>query len=241
MALRAVLFDFGGTLFSYRDFGRHTFELIVEGARRLGVEAEPHAAVSAYRAASEDAFREFFPEPYYLHRDLFHETFRRFARQLGGEADAAYLDWFHAAMRQLVLERFELRPDCRETLEGLRAAGLHVGIVSNIDDDYLEPMLERTALHSCLDSWLSSERARSCKPHAAIFEQALARAGAAPGQALFVGDSPEHDVAGARALGLRTALLREAGTTPPGAGAGTAGEPHHEIERLEEVLDLALR
>ena len=47
------------------------------------------------------------------------------------------------------------------------------------------------------------------KPHAPIFEAALARLGQPdPSRVLVVGDSLDHDVAGGRAAGMLTALIR---------------------------------
>lgn len=46
------------------------------------------------------------------------------------------------------------------------------------------------------------------KPHNAIYEQAGRAAGLPPNRMLAVGDSLDHDVAGGRAAGLRTALVR---------------------------------
>jgi HAD superfamily hydrolase (TIGR01459 family) len=47
------------------------------------------------------------------------------------------------------------------------------------------------------------------KPHRAIFEHAMATAAMGPAaRAVMVGDSPEHDVAGAGAIGLATLLVR---------------------------------
>lgn len=47
------------------------------------------------------------------------------------------------------------------------------------------------------------------KPRPAIFEHAIATAAMGPGaHVVMIGDSPEHDVAGARAIGLSTLLVR---------------------------------
>jgi HAD superfamily hydrolase (TIGR01509 family) len=238
MRPRAVLFDFGGTLFSYREVqGRAFYPLLLEALERLGVRAAPREAGRAFRRAGAATWSAFQPLPYYLHKDLFQDQFRRFAAELGAAASPADLEWFHEAQRRLVQGAFSLRPGCVETLRRIRAAGLHAAIVSNIDDDYLEPMLERARLREHLDAWTSSEAARSCKPHAAIFEQALAKAGARAEQAVFVGDSPVHDIAGARRLGLRTVLIRDGEGETPGQ-VGEAAEPHHEIEDLRELPGL---
>lgn len=239
MSPRAVFFDFGGTLFSYRSVQGQAFQPLVRAAlARLGLAPEEDAVGRAWRRASADAFRAFHDRPYYLHKELFQDTFRRFAAELGGAAAETDLEWYHEAQRELVVQGFELRPGCVETLSALRRAGLHTAIVSNIDDDYLLPMLERAGLAEHLDAWTSSEAARSCKPDALIFEHALGRAGVGAEEAVFVGDSPEHDIAGALRLGLRTILIRDGDLENPGAGAGEAGAPHHVIDDLREIPPL---
>ena len=236
----AVFFDFGGTLFSYRRVGGGTGTVIRDAVMKLAVPLEPGRIGSAYNDAMRDAYLALQDRPYYLHRDLFEDSWRRFARALGAEPTDAWLRDLIDGQRRVVTEQFELRDDCVETLEALRASGACVAVVSNIDDDYLHPMIERAGLGKLLHHWTSSEEARSCKPHAGIYRYACAKAGCAPEQVLFVGDSPEQDIAGARALGMTTALLREEGAPPPGSGVGASVEPHHHISRLSEVLPLAL-
>lgn len=239
MRPRAVLFDFGGTLFSYRDVQGQAFRpLFAEALARLGVRADPAALGRAWRRASAATWREYNARPYYLHKELFQDNFRRFAAELGAEAGPADLEWFHEKQRELVRERFSLRPGCKEMLARLRAGGLHAAIVSNIDDDYLEPMIERAGLRDSLDAWTSSEAARSCKPDAAIFELALAKAGARAQECVFVGDSPVHDIAGARRLGMRTILIRDGDGEAPGAAEGEAAEPHHVVLELGQIPSL---
>jgi len=239
MRPRAVLFDFGGTLFSYREVqGRAFRPLLAEALARLGVRVAPGEVGRAWKRAAAASWREFNPRPYYLHKDLFQDNFRRFAAELGAAASPADLEWFHEAQRDLVREGFALRPGCKEMLARLRSAGLHAAIVSNIDDDYLEPMLERAGLRGSLDAWTSSEAARSCKPHAAIFELALEKAGARAEESVFVGDSRVHDVAGARRLGMRTVLIRDGEGEAPGSAEGEAGEPHHVVEDLRQIPEL---
>jgi len=237
----AVFFDFGGTLFSYRSVqGRSFYPILLEGLERLGVSVESREAGRAWQKASAESFREHHPLDYYLHKDLFQDIFRRFAVHVGGEASPADLEWFHEAQRRMVVDGFELRPGCVEMLQRLRGAGVHAGIVSNIDDDYLLPMLERAGLLDHLDAWTSSEEASSCKPHRGIYDHALRKADTAAERSMFVGDSPEHDIIGARRLGMQTILIRDENVETPGAGAGEAAEPHHRVTALSSVADLVL-
>lgn len=50
----------------------------------------------------------------------------------------------------------------------------------------------------------SAEQAGIAKPHPDIFRQALAKAGVAPQEAVYVGDDPVCDMQGAMAAGMRT-------------------------------------
>ena len=236
----AVFFDFGGTLFSYRQVGGGTGRLIYDAVGRLGVQVEPGHVGRAYRDATRDAYLAVQERPYYLHRELFEDTWRRFARELGAEPKDDWVRWLIDSQLEVVTEQFSLRDDCVATLAELRASGLRVAVVSNIDDDYLQPMIARAGLSDVLHHWTSSEEARSCKPDAGIYRYACAKAGCAPEHVLFVGDSPEQDIAGARALGMTTVLLREEGAPPPGSGIGTNAVPHHQITQLSEVVPLAL-
>jgi len=239
--LRAIFFDLGGTLFSYRDVPRRSMPLILAAGERLGVTAEPRELGRAYRAASRDAFSEYAPRPYYLHRDLFRETYRGFAERLGAEATEDFLDWFHEAQRQVMIDGMELRDDCLDTLAELRKRGLGTSIVSNIDDDYLIPMVEQSGLHEVLDHWMSSEEAKSCKPDPGFFEHALEKQGCRAGEVLFVGDSREHDIVGARGVGMTSVLIVEPGVSAPTGESLPTADPHHEINQLAELIELVKR
>ena len=70
------------------------------------------------------------------------------------------------------------------------------------------------------------------KPKAVIFEVALSRLGVSAGEALFVGDRPDLDVAGAQGVGMHVAWInRDAAALPPGIRP-----PEFEIRDLEELV-----
>ena len=96
--------------------------------------------------------------------------------------------------------------EVRPLLAAIRDRGLMIGVVSNWTGD-LDDVLERVGLRESVDFVLDSARIGYEKPHADIFREALGRARCEPGDALHVGDSPEHDVEGALAAGLRAVLL----------------------------------
>lgn len=121
------------------------------------------------------------------------------------------------ALREALLSalRFEPFPEVPGVLGGLGAAGHPLVVVSNWDVS-LHGVLADTGLAPLLDGVLTSAQERVAKPDPRLFERALALAGRAPHEALHVGDSPEHDLAGARAAGIAAILLdRGRGTAAP--------------------------
>jgi putative hydrolase of the HAD superfamily len=107
--------------------------------------------------------------------------------------------------------RFDAYPDADPALRELRERGLSLVAVSNWDCS-LPAVLERCGLGELLDGAVSSAAAGARKPDPAIFEPALELAGCTPDEALHVGDTPEEDVEGARAAGIRALLIARDGS-----------------------------
>jgi putative hydrolase of the HAD superfamily len=231
---RAVLFDFGGTLFSYSPMRSHFDRLIAESAREHGLEVPADRLREAWARAMLETAVGYTARDFYLHRELFGEAFERFLRAVGGTPkDDSGLRFYHA-QTALAESLATPRHDAAETLAALRARGVHVGIVSNIDDDQFGAIWSRMGLDPHVDAITTSEAARSCKPHGGIYRVALEKAGGPePEEALFVGDSLPHDVTGANAVGLRSVLLSK---SPPAVTGG--GAPAHVIAALRELLAL---
>lgn len=108
--------------------------------------------------------------------------------------------------------RFRAYPEVPAALARLRAGGARLAVVSNWDVS-LHDVLERTGLRPLVDAVVISAVEGVAKPDPAIFAIALERLGVA--RALHVGDSVEHDVAGARAAGLEAVLVTRDGARAP--------------------------
>jgi HAD superfamily hydrolase (TIGR01549 family) len=234
--IRAAFFDLGGTLFDNIQIPKLHMPLLREAARRLEVDDALGFIGPHYVNATREANERFKDLDFYMHSDLFYETFRVFADKVGGEATDEFVEWLYVAQRDRMITGLHLREGCKETLQALRSRGLNLSIVSNIDDDFLDPMLDDLELKPLFDHWSSSEEARACKPNPKFFEYALEKAGFAPEEVVFVGDSRLHDVAGAREVGLTAVLIEEEhGRSPLDVGDA---EPHHTIETLPELIDV---
>ena len=123
--------------------------------------------------------------------------------------------------------RFRAYEDSAPVLRELRAAGIRTVVVSNWDWSLHERLAE-TGLALLVDGALASAELGTAKPERAAFAAALAVAGARPEEAWHVGDTPEADVEGARAAGIRPILIAREGA--PGA----------DVRTLDELIPLAL-
>jgi len=235
MTIEGIFFDLGGTLFSYRNMARTNIPILIESAERMGSNADPDAIKQAYARATQDTSDRYADKPYYRHRDLFHDLYRRFCEILEADYDPDIHRWYHTTQQAALIDCLEIKSDCIETLQFLKDRGLYLSIVSNIDDDMLEPLVAREDLHHYFDHWTSSETALSCKPDRRFFEITLEKSGLAAKDVLFVGDSPEHDIVGANAAGMRTALIIDAGLEPPFQSGRDAITPDHTIHTLGEL------
>jgi putative hydrolase of the HAD superfamily len=134
-----------------------------------------------------------------------------------------------ALLAALRFRPFEEVPD---VLRAVRACGVRLVVVSNWDVS-LHDVLADTGLAPLLDNVVTSAEVGSGKPDGAIFARGLALAGVAAREAVHVGDSVEHDVAGAHAAGIEPLLLVRDRAEPAGLRDGV-----RTIATLRPVVEL---
>lgn len=221
---RAILFDALGTLLSFEPPAPHLRDALRE---RAGVDVGLEAAERAIRAeiAYYRAHLDEGRDPASL-ADLRARCAAAMAPELPPIEPAVLLDALLDALR------FFAYPDAAPALTALRDAGIARVVVSNWDWS-LHERLEETGLAPLVDGALASAVVGAAKPDGAIFDAALALAGARPDQAWHVGDTPDVDVDGARAAGLRPILIARDGASGP---SGVAV-----VRSLMELIPLATR
>lgn len=200
--IRAVLFDFSGTLFRLEEEDSWFAGITVDERAVDGhVQAELMRRVTAPTGSSVPmsqeqqhnwANRDLEP---HLHREAYLHVLRE-SGLTGADAAALYPKLVDPAS-------WTPYPDTPTVLNGLRAAGIKTAVVSNIAFD-LRPAL--AAAGTAADEYVLSFEVGAVKPDPAIFEAALTRLGVPAADALMVGDSEEAD-GGARALGCAFALV----------------------------------
>jgi putative hydrolase of the HAD superfamily len=211
MRIRAVFFDMGGTI---ETFG-YTHELRLQataGVARLletaginlDLSAERlYALVSSglerYKRWSVESMQELPPGQVwaeYILRDL--------------SFDRARLDHIAEELAFYVETRFyhrEMRPEIPAALAAIRAMGLKMGIVSNVNSRRQVPTnLMKYGIRNYFDPIvLSSEYGRR-KPDPAIFHHAARLAHVPTSACAYVGDRVVRDIEGARRAGFAVAI-----------------------------------
>lgn len=91
-------------------------------------------------------------------------------------------------------------------VRALRKAGVPVVVVSN-SEGQLDVLFERLGLGDVFDFVIDSHHVGVEKPDPRIFQIAVERFGVAPADTLHLGDTFATDVVGARAAGVRVALI----------------------------------
>jgi putative hydrolase of the HAD superfamily len=214
--IRLVLLDALGTLLELEPPAPR---LVAELAARGATVTEPEAAAAIgaeiryYRAHHDEA----------VDAAALDDLRDRCTAQLRAALPAHARDTPDLRGALLAALRFRPYPEVPGALAALRAAGLRLVVVSNWDVS-LHEALARTGVAPLVDAALSSAEAGAAKPDPAIFARALALAGGMPASvAVHVGDSAEHDVAGARAAGIAPVLVARDGAPAPAGVPAVAG------------------
>jgi putative hydrolase of the HAD superfamily len=208
--------------------------MLQELARHHAITAPIEEIRRIYRRTFARKMAEFLPRPFYLHRDLFSEARVDLLTALGADPNQSNEPSLYETQSEVGFAAVRPREGVGETLTALRRRGLHLAIVSNIDDDQFHPLWQRIGLGPYFDAVTTSQEARSCKPHPGIYRHALGKAGeVAPEEVVFVGDTLDFDVVGANALGMTTVLI----TDPPTQVEGDE-DPDYVIETIPEILQI---
>ncbi|NJE48002.1 TIGR02253 family HAD-type hydrolase [Thermococcus sp. 9N3] len=201
--MKAVFFDFVGTLITKDGENVTHLNIIREVLRRANADLDAEEVWRAYEEESSRLFSELAGKEARKIREVDTEALRRVAERYGFSVPK---DFWNISL-EMHARYGELFPDAVETIEALKALGLHVGIITDSDNDYIESHLKALGIYDLFDSITTSEEAGYFKPHPRPFQLALEKAGVKPEEALYVGDNPRKDCVGARNVGMLSVLL----------------------------------
>jgi len=230
--IRGVFFDLYGTLLCYGD---------MEAAGESWYRAIRRALVASGHAFDEEALirlcEEFLLQPEPPVQDDGLTVYERRMRVLVGELGLALeveeLRRISEASVAAWHAHTPLDPEAKSVLGELQGR-YKLALISNFDHPpHVHQLLDELALRPFFDAVVVSGDVGVKKPDPAIFAPVLEQTGLATDEAIFVGDSPEDDIAGARAAGLRPVLIRRSLDA-----AGSPAEPEWTEDGVRVVTGL---
>ena len=190
-SVKAVLFDYSGTLFRLNEDDGWFAGMGLDTAQRADVmDRMTHPTAEVTHQAW--AHRDLDPD---LHREAYLHVLQ----------DCGLPDEHARALYERVIDPawWTPYPDTAAVLNGLRARGIVTAVVSNIAWDIRRSF---DGLQADPDEFVLSFEVGAVKPDPRIFTAALSRLGVDAADSLMVGDSEEND-GGALALGCAFALV----------------------------------
>lgn len=108
-------------------------------------------------------------------------------------------------------ENSVLKPTVMKTLQELRDRGYLLGVISNssYSYDHILRILEKMKIKDFFKAVLVSSCEGIAKPHVLIFKKALSILNVQPEETIFIGNNPEVDLPGAKAIGMKAFLITD--------------------------------
>ena len=164
------------------------------------------------------------------------------------EAKARAHAAFDSAYRRFVGEVHPLESDARQHLERLRGLGIHLGVLTNRNREFMDHELthvEPGGWHDLFDTCVCGDDVARRKPAPDLIHKALAEIGANPGHGCwYLGDSTT-DVIAAGQAGVTSIFYNGAGWEQlwldkifPGT-VRHPHQPHAVVRHLAELVDMA--
>jgi putative hydrolase of the HAD superfamily len=227
--IKAVLFDVDDTLFDRNLAQQKTIELIIEKLPEIFSKPETGSIIEAFTESdniSVEEFRAGAPSD-----DLRDKRSRYFLRLLGIDEDYA------ETITDLYVKNYPLLNTPVEGAVGLVNELSHsfkVGVVSNGLPDVQYNKLETLKLRNLFSCIVLSEEIGIRKPDPGIFHLAAKKLGVKPSECLYVGNSYDDDITGAKKAGMKACWFNRKKAT---AKSGSI-RADFEINKMTALLDI---
>jgi putative hydrolase of the HAD superfamily len=244
MPYQAVLFDLFRTIVVYTAAAptgkvrepqwRSAMEVLRPRAAQLLPGVDFERFLDSLVAASAEIARTRAPQ----HLEVaIEERYRRAMARLGAGAEQSVAAAHELSALQLAAQAANstLPPAHRALLESL-AGRFRIAVVSNFDHTRtVHDLLARLGVDRLFSAVVVSMEIGRRKPHPEIFRAALRRLATPAERALFVGDSLQDDIGGARSVGMDSVWVDRRGSGVPERGPKPTFVIR-ELPELEQIL-----
>jgi len=219
--LSTIIFDLDGTLCQY---GLSTRQTLAATLERAGLPSDALGDLDRAAARYIELWHEEERSP--SPRPFRERIWSRLLAENGieGEGLARILGDIYIGIR---LPTIRLDPAALPLLTSLRTR-YRLGLLTNGPGEMQWPKIERLSLEPYFDEILVAGDVGIYKPDPRVFEIILSRLDEVPSRALYVGDSYQMDVVGAKSAGLSSVWLKNSENNEPLDSV----RPDAEIEEL---------
>lgn len=194
--MKAVFIDYTGTTMQER--GPDIEEVIVRVCRHSTLH-DPKTVMTLWYTRLRGYEERSYGEKYLTQDEIVDHLLHDLADELKLQDD---LDALHTLIQRFWVNA-PIFPDVRAFYE---KCPLPLYVISNNAEKYVRQAMEKNDLHPA--GLVCADAVHAYKPHRELFEEALARSGCRPEEAVHIGDSYSSDVLGARAAGIRPILVQ---------------------------------
>ena len=239
--IRAVCFDVGGTLLKPYPSVGHVMSRVLA---RHDLDVTPEVLND-----SMVAFGEYYARIYEKDESLWSEDDRQRQMWMDGYSLVLQRSGVTDNLEQLVsdiyyefdkAECWQLFDGVADTFRWLSESGYRIALISNWGAG-LSTLMDGLGLGTYIDAVIASAEVGTHKPKPAMFYMALERLGAAPEEAIHVGDHMTADVHASRSVGITPVLVVHGGVAPWDPTAGSTDGDVLSITAIPEVRDLLER
>jgi FMN phosphatase YigB (HAD superfamily) len=217
MTIRAIIFDLGHTLWDITPqpdaLARAYVNMRTTLVARTGRNDLPDAPVfqRAVRDVLHNAAKTYVADGPDLREPPPHEWLAEACRRLDVQLEEPLLREVTPPLFSTEIDGLVVSEGTLQAVSVLADAGYRLGCITNTlaDTPSIRAMLRKHDLERLMRSVVVSTEEGWRKPHPSLFEKSTRELDVAPKEAVFVGDSPLHDVAGAKAVGMYAVLTRQ--------------------------------
>ncbi|MCH8003129.1 MAG: TIGR02253 family HAD-type hydrolase [Nanoarchaeota archaeon] len=194
--IKAVLFDLDNTLIDFMKMKRLSCEAAIDAMIGAGLHIEHDKAIKVLFGLYDK---------YGLEEKT---IFQKFLTKITGKVDHKILANGIVAYRRVRTGFLEPYPNIDYVLLKLKDKGIKLGIVTDAPKLKAWIRLASIKLSNYFDVVVTFEDTKQRKPSKLPFKAALKQLRLKPSDCLMVGDWPERDINGAKALGMKTCFAR---------------------------------
>ncbi len=220
--IKAILFDLDNTLIDFMRMKKASCDAAISEMIKAGLNMRKDEALKVLYSL------------YAKYGIEYHEIFQRFLEEVHKKVDYKILAAGIVAYRHEQPQFLKPYMNVAQTLKGLKAKGLRLGIVSDAPRLKVWERLTEMKIQDLFDVVVGFGDVEERKPSKIPFEKALKELDFHPEEVLMVGDWPERDILGAKNLGMRTCLARYGYTTEK----PLIIKADYDIDDISELLEI---